>query len=71
MEYGKYSDTLKPKLKKVPVPSVGKTPPPRVITPWEVKLKELGGVMGDEMLIKGAWETLEQRAFCWLRFWDW
>jgi hypothetical protein len=42
-----------------------------MITPWEVKVKELGGVMGDEMLIKGVWEMLELRAFCWLHFWDW
>jgi len=42
-----------------------------VITPWEVKLKEFGGVTGDETLIKGIWQMLEQRAFCWLRFWDW
>lgn len=71
LEYGKYSDTVKPKLKKAPAPSVAKIPSPRVITPWEVKLKEFGGVTGDETLIKGIWQTLEQRAFCWLRFWDW
>jgi uroporphyrinogen-III decarboxylase len=71
LEYGKYSDTIKPKLKKAPPPLVGKIPSRRVITPWEVKLREFGGVMGDETLIKEAWETFEQRAFCWLRFWDW
>jgi hypothetical protein len=71
LEYGKYSDTVKPKLKKAPPPSVAKIPSPRVITPWEVKLKEFGGVTGDETLIKGIWQMLEQRAFCWLRFWDW
>jgi len=70
-EYGRYSDMIKPKLKKPPTPSVGKRTSPRMITPWEVKVKELGGVMGDEMLIKGVWEMLELRAFCWLHFWDW
>jgi hypothetical protein len=71
LEFGRYSDTIKPKLKKPPTPSVGKRTSPRMITPWEVKVKELGGVMGDEMLIKGVWEMLELRAFCWLHFWDW
>ena len=71
LEYGKYSDMIKPKLKNPPTPSAGKRISPRMITPWEVKVKELGGVMGDEMLIKGVWEMLELRAFCWLHFWDW
>ena len=71
LEFGRYSDTIKPKLKKPPTPSAGKRTSPRMITPWEVKVKELGGVMGDEMLIKGVWEMLELRAFCWLHFWDW
>jgi uroporphyrinogen-III decarboxylase len=71
LEYGRYSDIIKPKLKKPQTPSVGKRTSPRMITPWEVKVKELGGVMGDEMLIKGVWEMLELRAFCWLHFWDW
>jgi uroporphyrinogen-III decarboxylase len=71
LEFGRYSDTIKPKLKKPPTPSIGKRTSPRMITPWEVKVKELGGVMGDEMLIKGVWEMLELRAFCWLHFWDW
>jgi hypothetical protein len=74
LEYGKYSETVKPKLKKPPtLPAGGPVPghPPRVITPWQVRAKELGGVMGDEKLIKEAWETFERRAFCWLHFWDW
>jgi hypothetical protein len=71
LEYGKYNVTNRPTLKKPPASAGGKTPPPRMVTPWEIKLKELGGVTGDETLIKGVWETLEQRAFCWLRFWDW
>jgi uroporphyrinogen-III decarboxylase len=74
LEYGKYSETVKPKLKKpVATPAGGPVPghPPRVITPWEEKAKELGGVMGDEKMIRDAWEMLERRAFCWLHFWDW
>ncbi len=73
LEYGKYSDSVKPKLKPAP-PSPSSEPvpghPPGVITPWEVKVKELGGVMGDEKLIKDAWEKLERMAYCWLHVWD-
>ena len=74
LEYGKYSRTEKPRLKKTPAPDAsGPVPghPPRVITPWEIRLKELGGVMGDEKLVRDAWEMLERRAFCWLHLWDW
>lgn len=71
LEYGKYSDSIKPKLKKIPIPSTAKLSPPRGVTTWEVRSEELGGVMGDEMLIKKGWDMLEQRAFGWLHFWDW
>jgi uroporphyrinogen-III decarboxylase len=74
VEYGKYSDMVKLKLKTPSTPTAAKPVPghpPRVITPWETKVKELGQVMGDEMLIKNAWEMLERRAYCWLHFWDW
>jgi len=74
LEYGRYSDTIKPKVKTpLPTPAGGPVPghAPRVITPWEVKVRELGGVMGDEKMIKDAWEMLERRAFAWLHFWDW
>lgn len=74
MEYGRYSDTIKPKLKFTPVPST-RNPilgyAPGVLTPWEVKLKELGGVTGDEELIRASWEMLEQQAYCWLLYWAW
>ncbi len=74
LEYGRYSDSIRPQVKKPPAtPAGGPVPghPPRVITPWEVRAKELGGVMGDEKMIKDAWEMLERRAFAWLHFWDW
>ncbi len=74
LEFGRYSDTIKPKLKTAPPSPVGGPVPghpPRVITPWEVRARELGGVMGDEKMIKDAWEMLERRAFAWLHFWDW
>jgi len=73
LEYGKYSDSIKPRLKPVP-PSPSNEPmpghPPGVITPWEVKVKDLGEIMGDETLIKDSWEKLERMAYCWLHIWD-
>lgn len=73
LEYGKYSDRINHKLKPTP-PSPANAPTSehlsRVITPWEVKLKELGGVVGDETLIKDSWENLERMAYRWLHLWD-
>lgn len=74
LEFGRYSDAVKPKLKPT-LPPLASEPvpghPPKMVTPWEVKVKELDGVMGDETLIKGTWERLEKMAYCWLHFWDW
>ena len=75
MEYGKLNDTVKPKL-KVAVPPVGSPERPAselpdiMPTPWGVKLKELGGVTGDESLIQKQWEMLERIAYTWLWFWS-
>jgi len=74
LKYGHYSSTITPKLKKPPAtPSGGPVPghPPRVITPWETRSGELGGVLGDEKMVREVWEMLERRAFCWMHFWDW
>ncbi len=72
LEYGRYSDTIKPELKPSPTPST-RDPgySPGVITPWEVRLKELGEVMGDEELLRTSWEMLEEQAYRWLLFWAW
>lgn len=74
LEYGRYSDMVKPKVKAPPQP-LGREPvlghPPKMITPWEVKVKELGGVEGDETLIRDSWERLERMAYNWLHFWNW
>lgn len=72
LEYGRYSDTIKPELKPFPTPSA-RDPgySPGVITPWEVRLKELGEVMGDEDLLQTSWEMLEEQAYRWLLFWAW
>ncbi len=73
LKYGRYSETVKPKVKTAAAsPGAGPVPghPPNIITPWKVKLEELGGVMGDEMLIKTNWEMLERLAYKWLLFWN-
>jgi len=72
LEYGRYSDKLDFELQINPNPPAGWQPPKaKVITPWEEKLKDLGGVMGDEALIKENWETLERMAFNWVFSWLW
>jgi hypothetical protein len=70
LEYGRYSDNIKPELKPIPVATIGQSSP-GVVTPWEVKLEELGGVMGDEELLRASWEMLEEQAYRWLLFWAW
>jgi hypothetical protein len=72
LEYGRYKDTIDFEPQINPNPPEGWEPPPKaVITPWEVKLKELGDIPGDEQLIKNGWETLEHMAFNWLCTWLW
>lgn len=75
LEYGRYSDTIKPELKSAPTAAQSQSIPaeysPGVITPWEVKLEELGEVMGDEELLRASWEMLEEQAYRWLLFWAW
>lgn len=72
LEYGRYSDTFDFKLQMSPTPPAGWQPPRRrVVTPWEVKLQELGGVKGEEAPIKKNWEMLEHMAFNWLFSWLW
>lgn len=71
LEYGRYSDVVKPRLKPVAAspgaPHVA--PPVAMVTPWEVKLRELGGITGDEALIRTPWENLERMAYHWLWLW--
>ena len=72
LEYGRYSDTIHFEPQINPNPPEGWMPPPEaVITPWEDKLKELGGVIGDKTLIRESWEKLEHMAFIWLWTWLW
>jgi uroporphyrinogen-III decarboxylase len=44
-------------------------PAPRTLTPWETKKAELGGVLGDEALIKNTWNALEAQAYGF--WWQW
>ena len=70
VDYGQYNDYTKYELYSNPNPPAGWTPlKPQMVTPWEVKLNELGGVQGNEDLIKTSWEMIENRAFAWL--WSW
>jgi len=71
MKYGWYDKNIKPKpLPPLPVnsniPGLGQQ---QLLTPWEVKKTDLGGVTGDEALIRKPWETIEGMAFNWL--WSW
>lgn len=67
IEYGTYDKSIK-HVPKTAEPGV-KRVRQRMVTPWEGKLQELGGVMGDEDLIRRPWEMLEGMGYNWL--WQW
>jgi len=71
MEYGRYDDGRKPEPRPVaPGPArVAALKPQRMVTPWAEKAAELGGVQGDEDLIRRPWEMLETMGYNWL--WQW
>jgi hypothetical protein len=69
MEYGVYDKNIKPMPKPARAGEVTAFKYPRMVTPWEVKKAELGGVTGDEDLIRKPWETLETMGYAWL--WQW
>lgn len=71
IEFGTYDRNCKPKPRvsqpgTVEVKDLNRQ---RVVTPWEEKLAELGGVMGDEHSIKGPWELFESMGYNWI--WQW
>ncbi len=70
MKYGWYDKALKPKPKSF-TPQENVFVPQGYLTSWETKKNELGGVSGDEDLIRIPWETIEQAAFNWLWSWAW
>jgi uroporphyrinogen-III decarboxylase len=69
MEYGIYDKNIKPKPKAAPSGAIKAFKYPKMVTTWEVKQAELGGVLGDEDLIRRPWEMLEGMAYTWL--WQW
>jgi hypothetical protein len=73
IQYGRYyGGPTKYEIEMSPTPPPGWRPPPRrVVTPWEVKLSELGGVASQEKMIRDHWEDLEHRAYNWLWSWAW
>lgn len=71
IEFGTYDSNYKPKPKiaepgPVEVKALNKQ---RMVTPWEKKLEELGGITGDEDLIRRPWELLESMGYNWM--WQW
>lgn len=70
MDYGKYTDEVL-NLKE-PAKQSDYTLPlniEKVITPWDVKLKEMGGVLGEEASISRVWDMMEKKAYRWLFSW--
>jgi len=71
LEFGTYDSSIKPlpivmkpgSHKEVRLEGQG------MVTPWEVKVVELGGVQGEEDLIRQPWESLEKMAYSWV--WQW
>jgi uroporphyrinogen-III decarboxylase len=71
LEFGVYDPTVSPQPRS-PAPermAVAGLKPQGMVTPWELKKAELGGVKGDETLIRQSWETLETMAYNWM--WQW
>ena len=70
LEFATYDASLKPLPRengdRAPKPT-GSTP--KMVTPWEQRRAELGGVKGDEDLIRTPWEQLEAAAYAWV--WQW
>ena len=69
MEYGWYDKSVKPAPKAVPKGEITAFSFPKMTTPWSVKKAEIGGVMGNEDLVRKPWEALESMAYVWL--WQW
>ena len=71
LKYGVYDTSIKPQPKetKPTSPEIQAFQYPKMVTPWAVKRSELGGVQGDEDLVRQPWEMLESMAYIWL--WQW
>ncbi|MDA8337485.1 MAG: uroporphyrinogen decarboxylase [Peptococcaceae bacterium] len=71
MEYGRYDENVKPAPRQERPDAVraAALKPQGMLTPWAVRSAELGGVLGDEDLVRRPWEMLESMGYNWL--WQW
>ncbi len=71
LEFGVYDSTFssKPRALDTEKRAIAGLNPQQMVTPWEVKKEELGGVTGDEALIQQPWEQFETMAYNWM--WQW
>jgi hypothetical protein len=71
MKYGWYDKNIKsaPQAAAAAKADIDASAKQHRITPWEVRVAELGGVMGDEEMIQKPWDNLEAMAFNWM--WNW
>jgi Uroporphyrinogen-III decarboxylase len=68
IEFGTYNTSLKMQPKAAPA-VVGEQPKSKMLTPWDVRLEEWGGVQGDPDLIRRPWEMIESMSYTWI--WQW
>jgi hypothetical protein len=71
LEFGTYDSSIRPSPKVGAAgPGSPRSPlPDRLVAPWKTRLEEMGGVLGDEALIRAPYERLELLAYSWL--WQW
>ena len=70
LEFATYDSSLNPTPKENDSrPSKPSGFKPGMVTPWAERCSELGGIKGDEDLIRRAWEQLETMAYSWI--WQW
>jgi hypothetical protein len=71
LEFGVYDESRKPAPRPLDTEKIAPAGlnPQQMVTPWETKMAELGGVKGEEDLIRLPWEQLEAMAYNWM--WQW
>lgn len=69
MEFGQYDSSLKPTPKPEGIVPFQSAPARKVLTSWETRKAEWGGVQGDEALIREPWERFEAMAYAFI--WQW
>jgi hypothetical protein len=68
LEFATYDPSVAP-TPKGPAIKSGPGFQRKMVSSWDLRLAELGGVPGDEDLIRGPWEQLEGLAYAWI--WQW